>query len=306
MASKGRRVSLSELAGEPTLDGARVPPRPDAAARSVRIDRVAANPLNSRDPYGRPEKIAELAASMKQFGQLQPCTVVTYDVFVAQFPERRGAVAGADYVQVTGSRRRAAALEAQLPTLDIAEKNDLAASRALFIAATAAENIDRDNYDLIEEARQVQLLVQECGSGKDAATQLNRTPGWVSQRLNLLKLVPELQDALRNGEIPQREVRDLHRCSSEEQIAALQHWREATAAAAPGPDNADGNGEREGEPDPGANEAATAAPRQRRSPVVTAIRRLGGTPVKIAESLRAELPPEALRELAEELLREDS
>jgi ParB family chromosome partitioning protein len=259
----------------------------------VHLNRVAANPLSIRDPHARPTKLAELVGSIQEFGQIQPCAVVTYDAFVAVFPERADEVKGADFVQVTGGRRRAALTAAQIPTMDIVTRDVLAVNRAVFVAATAAENIDRDDYDPIEEATQLQVLVQECGSAKDAAAQLRRSAGWATQRLNLLKLVSEVQKALRAGEVPLREVRELHRKPDDEQVTWLQQWREEILAReAPEQDDA----EEPAEPKP--------APRPRRSRVATAIDRLGGTPVKIAESLRSELPAAEVRALAEALLRD--
>ncbi|GGM22270.1 ParB/RepB/Spo0J family partition protein [Dactylosporangium sucinum] len=297
----GKRINLAELADEPPLEEARVPGFTETPPRPPRVEQVAANPLNTRDISARPAKITSIAKSIVEHGQLQPCTVVTRTAFLAIFPEHEAAVDGVAFVQVTGGRRRAAIIEAGLPTIDITVKNDLASSRGKFISATAAENIDREDYDPIEEARAVQLLVEECGTGQAAAEQLGRTPAWVTQRRNLLKLAPQLQEALRADEtedrIPLREVRDLHKLPVEEQLAALEAWRERRSAGLTAVNQ-------DGDDDPPAS-PATKVPSQRPSPTASAIRRLGGTPSKIAATLRAELPAEDLRALIEELLRED-
>jgi ParB family chromosome partitioning protein len=293
----GKRINLSDLADEPPLQEARIPAFADTAPRSARVEQIAPNPLNTRDIHAHPAKIASIAESMRLHGQLQPCTVVTRSAFLVLFPEHESSIGAAAFVQVTGGRRRAAAIQDNRPTLDITVKNDVAGSRAQFISATAAENIDREDYDPVEEARAVQLLVQECGTGKAAAEQLGRTPPWVTQRLNLLKLAPGVQAALRAGEIPLREVRDLHTSSAEEQLAALAAWRDRQAGSgltAVNPDPA-------GTPEQTGISTKTRAPRP--SPTAAAVRKLGDTPAKIAAALRSELPPEDLRALAEELLR---
>ena len=243
-------------------------------------------------------KVASLADSIRQHGQLQPCTVVTRDSFLAIFPEHEQRVGTAKFVQVTGGRRRAAVAEAGLQTLDITVKNALAGSRAGFMAATAAENLDRQDLGPIEEAHAVRLLVGECGTGKAAAQQLSRTPAWVTQRLNLLKLDPAVQAALQAGEIPLREVRDFHTLEAQQQLAALAAWQKAQAARQ---QLTAVNSDADTVSNPDDGEAHTAA--RRAAAVTAAVRRLGDTPVKIAVSLRATLSPDDLKILAEELLR---
>jgi ParB family chromosome partitioning protein len=288
----GRRINLSDLAVEPVLEEARVPTFAKSTPTSVRLDQVALNPLNTRDLTSSSSTIATIAESMRKHGQLQPCAVVTRAAFLAVFPEHEGTIGDAEFVQVTGARRRAAAAEAGLATLDITVKDNLAASRAEFVGATAAENIEREAYDPIEEARAVQILVQECGTGKAAAAQLSRTPAWVTQRLNLLKLTPEMQALLRAGEIPIREARNLATLPTHEQLSAWRARQAASELTAVNPDT----------------ESEAPAPRPRTtnrvSPAASAIRRLGGTPPKIAASLRSELDANDLKELINLLMQE--
>lgn len=293
----GKRVNLSDLAVEPSLPEARVPSFAESASapRTARVHQVAANPLNTRDLDGDHAKIESIADSMRTHGQLQPCAVVSREAFLQIYPEHEAAIGGAAWVQVTGGRRRAAALLANLPTLDVVVKNNLAQSRETWVGATAAENLDRENLDPIEEARAVQLLVKECGTGKAAAERLSRTPAWVTQRLNLLKLAPELQAMLRSGEVPLRDVRDLHQLPPGDQLQEL-HQRQQ------GPTEAEltaVNEEASAVASPGGTEETK---RSRRSPAAAAIRRLGGTPNKVAEALRAEMTPDDLRTLVELLL----
>jgi ParB family chromosome partitioning protein len=282
----GKRINLAELADDPPLEDARRPALAESAGRSARIEQVAANPQNTRDVDAQPEKVAKLAESIRRHGQLQPCTVVTREAFLTIFPENARDVDQAAFVEVTGALRRAAILKLGLPTIDVTVKNALAESRATFLSATAAENIDRAAYDLIEEARAVQALVDECRSGKVAAEQLSRTPGWVTQRLNLLKLEPELHAALRASEIPVREVRDQHNRSRDEQLAALSAWRKIAQSR----QRTDEKRQREYEqPDDTEADSGEKPVARRRSSFAAALHRVGGTPVKIAEALRAEL-----------------
>ncbi|MGC5334888.1 ParB/RepB/Spo0J family partition protein [Micromonospora sp. DT62] len=289
----GKRVNLSDLAGEPALPEARVPAFAESAPRTARVHQVAANPLNTRDLDADHAKIESIAESMRTHGQLQPCAVAAREAFLRIFPEHEAAIGKAAWVQVTGGRRRAAALLANQPTLDIVVKNNLADSREAWVSATAAENLDRENLDPIEEAKAVQLLVQECGTGKAAAARLSRTPAWVTQRLNLLKLAPEVQTLLRSGELPLRDVRDLHQLPVDGQLVELRQRQQPTDP--PGLTAVN----QENSP----SEPAPHTPRPRRSATASAIRRLGGTPDKIAEALQTEMTNEDLRALANFLLR---
>ncbi|MGC4808621.1 ParB/RepB/Spo0J family partition protein [Micromonospora sp. DT233] len=290
----GKRVNLSDLATEPALPEARVPVFAESAPRTARVHQVAANPLNTRDLDADHAKIESIADSMRTHGQLQPCAVVAREAFLRIYPEHEAAIGKAAWVQVTGGRRRAAALLAEQPTLDIVVKNSLADSREAWVSATAAENLDRENLDPIEEARAIQLLVQECGTGKAAAERMSRTPAWVTQRLNLLKLAPEVQALLRSRELPLRDVRDLHQLPPDGQLAELRQRKQPTEV--PGLTAVNREPSRPGESSP-------SGPKPQRSAAASAIRRLGGTPDKIADALRTEMTTEDLRALGDLLLR---
>jgi ParB family transcriptional regulator, chromosome partitioning protein len=253
------------------------------------IERVAPNPINTRDIQARPEKLAALRASIAEHGQMQPSACVTRQAFLAIFSEHEQTVGDVDWVQVGGGRRRAALLLEGESTIEITVKDSLAATRAGFISATAGENLDRDDLDLIEEARVVEQLLAELGSGNAVAEHLNRTPGWVSQRKYLRRLIPEVQQQLRvdddQARLPLREVRDWHNLPPTQQLANLDAWRRRRGlmTAAQDPDR---------------------VPRARATRVQAAIKRLGGTPSAIAQTLRSELDPAERRELGEALLRD--
>ncbi|MFI2577468.1 ParB/RepB/Spo0J family partition protein [Streptomyces rochei] len=296
----GKRVNLSDLASESALPEARKPAITELTPRSARVQQVAANPLNTRDLDADRAKIESIAESLKTHGQLQPCAVVSRDAFLRIYPEHETTIGSAVWVQVTGGRRRAAALLVDQPTLEIVVKNNLADSREAWVSATAAENLDRENLDPIEEARAVQLLVQECGTAKAASARLSRTPPWVTQRLNLLKLAPEVQSLLRAGEVPLRDVRDLHQVPAEKQLHELQQRRQPPNSELTAVNQTASSSEAL----PGNSTEENRQRASRRSAVATAIQRLGGTPEKIAESLRSELAPVDLQLLIDRLQRQ--
>ena len=288
----GKRVSLGSLAGSAPPQEMRRPQIADGPSRAVNVDKVAPNPLNPRDVDPNSAAVRRIRDSIAEIGQIQPSTVVTRQAFLAIHSEHEPAIGTADFVQVVGGQRRAAVEQLRQP-LKIVVDDDLAANRARFLAATLAENLDRQNLNAVEEARGVQDMVTECGTGKVAAERLGRTAAWVTQRLNLLQLIPEVQAALvqhdEEQRLPLRAVRDWHTLDTPGQLAALTKWRRRLTAV---------NREMDG------GKAAPEVPAERVSRVAAAIRRLGGTPTEIGATLRAELSPEDRQALVEELLRD--
>jgi ParB family chromosome partitioning protein len=260
----------------------------DQPAREVGVDQVAPNPLNPRTVDPSSPAVEKIRKSIAEVGQIQASTVVTRRAFLAIHGELEEAIGSAPYVLVAGEQRRAAVEQLGRP-LKIAVDDELAATRARFLAATLAENLERSNLNAVEEAHGVQSLVTECGTGKAAAEQLGRTAPWVSQRLNLLKLIPEVQAALvdtnEETRLPLRVVRDWHLLETAGQLDALTEWRKQIEPAA--------------KPDP---ERKKQEPRPRPSRHAAAIRRLGETPSQIAASLHEEMPKDDLAVLVDELV----
>ena len=215
-----RRSSLAELATErvmnapvPLIDE---PPR----MQRVPVTSVAPNPVNPRETVG---DLAELAESMKTRGQLQPCTVVTRAAFVAIHPEHESRLDDASFVVVAGSRRRLAAERYGIAMLTVVVQDQHAADPLTFYETSVSENIDREDFAPLEEARALAQLIEMAGSGAAVAKRLGRSESWVSQRKGLLRLVPSLQELLRSGTLPVREARSLAARHPDEQEAA---WEE--------------------------------------------------------------------------------
>lgn len=288
----GKRVNLGSLAGTAPPQEMRRPQIADGPSRAVDVDKIAPNPLNPRVVDPDSAAVRRIRASIAEIGQIQPSTVVSRQAFLAIHSEHESAIGAADFVQVVGGQRRAAVEQLRRP-LKIVIDDDLATTRARFLAATLAENLDRENLNAVEEARGVQDMVTECGSGKAAAELLGRTGAWVTQRLNLLKLIPEVRAALVEDDeerrLPLRVVRDWHTLDTPGQLAMLTKWRRQLTAVNRGT---------------GEGKSVPEVPAQRVSRVVAAIRRLGGTPTEIGATLRAELSPKDRQALVEELLRD--
>lgn len=288
---------------------ARQPTSPGHRTDAWRLEAISPNPYNRRDPRSNEAKFDELKHSMAAVGQLAPCAAVTREAFERIFPDD-GAAMGSDVriVQVMGGRRLAAAAELAFVELDCHVNDALARDRRTFLAATGRENFDRADLDPVEEAEQVDLLVRECGSGKDAAAELGRTAAWVTQRTNLLRLNERVRGALHRGELPVRACRQWHRLTADAQDRAMADWQrraiqrrladgqhESRLVATTEGAVADGS-----EGDSGEDKIAGSLPSTR--VITAALRRLGGTPSEVGRALRSTMSPVDRRSLAAELL----
>jgi ParB family chromosome partitioning protein len=178
------------------------------------------NPHNPRDSVG---DLSELA-SIVNF-QLQPVVAVTRQAFLDLYPD---VTLTARWVVILGNRRLAAAQKFGRATLDIMVKDELAKDRGTLLSAIIAENVDRSGFDVIEEAKAVASLAEEFGRADLAAEHLKKSKTWVSQRLALLKLAPDLQQALRRGDLAIREARALAQVPLEQQVMRWNAGRGAT------------------------------------------------------------------------------
>ncbi|MGY4646607.1 ParB/RepB/Spo0J family partition protein [Mycobacterium sp. URHB0021] len=216
--ARGQRTNLADLVAS-TGDQSpveRSTTRTEDALRQAAalLDDLTPNPHNPRDSLGDLADLASIADI-----QLQPAVVVTQKAYQGLYPDD---VISTRYVVINGCRRLAAAHKYGRTDLAIVVNDDIARDRITLISASIAENVDRQDFDVIEEARAVESLVAECGRAEEAAIRLHKTEGWVSQRRALLQLAPELQAALRRGELALREARTLARVPQWEQVARWQ------------------------------------------------------------------------------------
>ncbi|MFD7596066.1 ParB N-terminal domain-containing protein [Kitasatospora sp. NPDC059812] len=201
----GRRVSFASMAADPVVDApgvvsnqetpARwVPTGPDSPARWVPTANCLPNPRNPRDDLG---DLSDLASIKDR--QLQSCLAVTPDAYLRLWPEDEGLLAAGpqDVVIVNGNRRRAAAALYGREQLLVVVDDSVADSKATLLRAALDENMARKDFDPIEEANAVLLIVAQYATAKEAAEAEGWSQSWISHRKNLLKLHPELQRQVR-------------------------------------------------------------------------------------------------------------
>ncbi len=182
----------------------------------LRLSDVTPTPLNPRRNFGTDEQKTRFGEELRAV-QLAACVAVTRDAYLALWPEHADHVGQADHVLVNGERRYRSADHVGLEALDFVVRNDLASSREDFVDFLLKENLDREDFDLVERARGVQALVEVCAEESDtgaqtrAAERLGKSKAWVTNQLALLTLPEGIQEKLSAGELPEREGRLLAR-----------------------------------------------------------------------------------------------
>lgn len=273
--ARGQRTDLASLAAsvgtKSPVDRAAPAPAPSATAP---LSDLIANPRNPRDHVGNLEDLASIAEM-----QLQPALVVTKKAYQRLYPQDS---ISARYVVINGCRRLAAAHKFGRTDLAIVVNDEVARDHVTLISASIAENVDRQDFDVIEEAKAVEALVEACGRADEAAARLHKTQGWVSQRRALLQLDPQLQSALRRGELALREARQLARVPMEQQVA---RWRSAL-------DKKDGE-----QPKPSGGKPAPSPARV----ITDAIKQFDSRPEALAEALHSFLGDDGVIKLLDML-----
>lgn len=189
-----------------------------ATPTTVPVSSIAHSPRNPREHY---EDVAELAASMEQVGVLQPLGVVRHELYLARYPQYETEIGNAHWVVIQGNRRLAAAQRAQLDEVPVVVQERLAREDT-FDETTLIENVHRSDLPPLREAALLQELVEKYGSGRKVAKAVGKSPGWITQRLSLLKLNPQLQTLLSSGELSIAAGRDLAQIPQERQLAAYE------------------------------------------------------------------------------------
>ncbi|MFI6359798.1 ParB/RepB/Spo0J family partition protein [Streptomyces sp. NPDC050743] len=205
-----RRQAVAAATGVPT-EGV-------AAPTELPVHRISLNPDNPRSTLG---DLTDLAGSLKTHGQKQAITVMNRDAYVKANPSQEAALEpDTTHVVVDGSTRLAAAREAGLATIKVMVSDDQGATSEELLESALVANIHRQDLEEIDEARALQRLLAIHGSQRALAKRLHRSQGWVSQRLALLNLTPELQ--ARIGEEPIDLLRAVGNKPADQQAAALE------------------------------------------------------------------------------------
>ena len=167
--------------------------------KQISIEDIIPNRFQPRLAFDE-EGLKELSDSIKQHGVIQPLVL------------RR---LGNKYEIIAGERRYKASVMAGLKTVPAIISN-IDDNQSAEIALV--ENIQRRNLTSIEEAKSYKnLLDRGYLTQKDLAEKMGVSQSTIANKLRLLNLSDEVQDALLNEKISERHARSLISLSKEEQ-----------------------------------------------------------------------------------------
>jgi ParB family chromosome partitioning protein len=165
--------------------------RPPSAAAEIALSELEPNPYQPRLTID-PEKLAELAASIRASGIVQPILV-----------RRRGE----RYQIIAGERRWRAAEAAGLASVPVSVR-EVKDEQLLELALV--ENVQREELSPLEEAQAFQRLQGELGlSQEEIARRVGRDRTTVANTVRLLKLPRELRELLAQGKLDAGHARAL-------------------------------------------------------------------------------------------------
>ena len=172
-------------------------------ALAIEVERIVPDPNQPRKDFDQ-NALAELAASLKARGQLQPIRV-------------RWSDAVSRWIIVTGERRYRAAVLAGLPTLTCIEAKGPLTTEDI-LEDQLVENCLREDLKPIEQARAFKALIDRRGwSYRQLAEALHIGPASIVRALAILELPEDLQDRVTTGELAPSVAYEVSRLESPEQ-----------------------------------------------------------------------------------------
>lgn len=199
----GLGKGLGAIFGENTSPAVEKAQEPASAAQELLIKNIAANPYQPRCNFDE-EKLQELAASIKEFGVVQPVVV------------RKK---GRNYELVAGERRLRAAGLAGLNKVPAIVK-DYDDAKMMEIALI--ENIQRHDLNPIEEAQGLRRLMQEFKlTQEQTAEKVGRSRSAVTNILRLLNLPEQVQKQIINGVLTMGQAKQLLGLPKPEQMCEV-------------------------------------------------------------------------------------
>ena len=194
MSSKGLGRGLDALLRRTDMGAARqekndTPERETGTEHApllLPLSHLHANPSQPRQTFDA-ESLAELAASIREQGIIQP-------LLVRPLAGRPG-----HYQIVAGERRWRAARQAGLGQVPVHVRE---MSDAEVMAAALIENLQREDLNPLEEARALQQLRETLKLTQEAlAARLGKSRPAIANALRLLQLSPAAQDDLHHGRL---------------------------------------------------------------------------------------------------------
>jgi ParB family chromosome partitioning protein len=184
-----------------------LPPARRGGPELLDLDLIAPNPEQPRTHF-EPEKLRELADSIREHGVIQPLIVTRDDE--------------GGFRLIAGERRLQAARLAGLEAVPVVVRE---AADAEMLEIALIENIQRADLNPVEEAMAYRRLVEEYGlTQEEVARRVSKSRATVANALRLLQLEAEIRRSLVSGEITEGHARAL--LGLPEGRGRVNAWRE--------------------------------------------------------------------------------
>ena len=174
--------------------------------QELAVELIKPNPRQPRLKF-QEEELAELAASIREHGVIQPLIVL---------PNGDGT-----FILIAGERRWQAAKKAGLPTVPVITRQ---ANNQELLEIALIENVQREDLNAMEEAEAYRQLVEDFGLSHEAvAKRVGKSRVSITNTLRLLGLAEVVKQALVDGKITEGHARALLMLSTQKaQASALQ------------------------------------------------------------------------------------
>lgn len=165
----------------------------------IEVEKIHPNPYQPRKDFNE-EELKDLAASIRQFGILQPLIVSKVE---KDTPTGRDV----DYELIAGERRLRAAKMAHLPRVPVVIRRSTSPEK---LALSVIENIQREDLSPIEEARAFERLNKEFKmSMSDIGGQVGKSTPVIANAVRILRLPEDMLESINGRKIPMAHSRFL-------------------------------------------------------------------------------------------------
>ncbi|WP_331734309.1 ParB/RepB/Spo0J family partition protein [Streptomyces sp. NBC_00887] len=196
------------------------PTAPEVPPTTVYMHTVIGNPGNPRadlDYTDEDAEFRELKNSMRSVGQLQPAVAMSSATFRRAKPEHAEALGDAEWVIILGNRRYHAAKQLGWTKFEIRVRDRLGnVDDNKVDEAVIIENIHRKNIPPYKEAEFLQRLLERHGSQEKVAERIGKSQMYVSNRLALLNLTPELREVVDTKQLKVKTAEQISRIKDPE------------------------------------------------------------------------------------------
>lgn len=190
----------AKINSEPNLSNQEIPKRHHEAIFLIETEKIKPNPHQPRKNFDE-ESLKELAASIQEFGILQP-------ILVSKVEEENETGTKVSYQLIAGERRFMAAKKLGLERVPVIIKKVDPGANQLEIAII--ENIQRADLNPLESARAFAKLQDEFRlTQREIAQRVGKSRETVANTLRLLSLPSNIQDALIQKKINESQARTL-------------------------------------------------------------------------------------------------